>query len=71
MLSFSYRFFTWVNALSFPERTEIMIDSFEYLSNYIFVKNPGVSLSDCNFPVSGFDLLGFFAIEAKSGSFVS
>lgn len=23
----------------------------------------GVSLSDCNFPVSGFDLLGFFAIE--------
>lgn len=27
---------------------------------------PGATLSDCNFPVTGFDLLGFFAIEAAS-----
>ena len=29
-------------------------------------ESTGVSLSDCNFPVSGFDLLGFFAIEAAA-----
>ena len=28
------------------------------------ILGPGAGLSDCNFPVSGFDLLGFFAIEA-------
>jgi len=35
-------------------------------SNSAVSESTGVSLSDCNFPVSGFDLLGFFAIEAAA-----